>query len=58
MAGNKPKQFIHFPLKVIIVGVSTVAQGVKNLTSIHEEAGLIPGLAQWVKDLVLLKGVA
>ena len=35
------------------MGVSTVAQRVKNPTSIHEDAGLIPGLTQWVKDPVL-----
>ena len=42
------------PPKKNPLGVSTVAQGVKNWTSIPEAAGLIPGLAQWVKDPVLL----
>ena len=34
-------------------GVPTVAQRVKNPTSIHKDAGLIPGPTQWVKDLAL-----
>ena len=30
-----------------------VAQWLMNPTSFHEDKGLIPGLPQWVKDLVL-----
>ena len=31
-------------------GVPTVAQWLTNPTRNHEVAGLIPGLAQWVKE--------
>ena len=32
-------------------GVPVVAQRVKNSISIHKDAGSIPSLTQWVKDL-------
>ena len=39
-------------------GVPTMTQQVTNPTSIPEDAGSIPGLMKWVKDLALLWAVA
>ena len=45
-------------MKKYHIGVAVVAQWVKNPTNIHEDAGLIPDLTQWVKDPVLSQAVA
>ena len=52
---------IHFGkliIKIAQMEFPLVAQRVKNWTSIHENKGSIPSLAQWVKDLALPQAVA
>ena len=40
-------------MKKEIIGSSRHGSAVTNTTRIHNDASLIPGLTQWVKDLEL-----
>ena len=44
------------PIKIVFRS-SCHGSVVKNPTSVHEDAGSIPGLAKWVKVLVLPRAV-
>ena len=41
-----------------MAGVAAVAQRVKNLSRIHEDASSTLGLVQWVKDLLMPQAAA
>ena len=45
--------FLTEKRKSLAFRVPAVAQRLTNPTIVHEDTGLIPGLAQWVKDLAL-----
>ena len=45
--------FVRITVRQQHQGVPVVAQQLMNPTSIHEDVGSIPGLAQWVKAIAL-----
>ena len=50
--GTSPESLKYWGHQLLLQvgqGVPVVAQRVKNPTSTHKNAGLIPGLTQWVK---------
>ena len=54
----EPGGLLPLVIKIQFYGVSIVAQGLRMRHCLYEDAGLIPGLDQWVKDLELLQAAA
>ena len=55
---GKGETFVSPLINNVIMEVPVTAQWLTNLTNIQEDTGLIPGLDQWVKDLMLPQAVA
>ena len=51
---NKAKRTLNIGIFHMFLESSHCGSVITNLTSSHEDAGSIPGLAQWDKDPVLL----
>ena len=49
-------EFLFLDVIKTFLGVAIVAQQVKNLASIHEDADSIPGLPQWDKRYSIARG--
>ena len=53
MKGNTQFRAAFLNIPNSYPGVPIASQQVENLTSIHEDVGSIPGLAQWLKYIAL-----
>ena len=51
--GGGPCHHTDAQIEMCHIRVPIVTQWLENLSSVHEDEGSIPGLAQWVKDPAL-----